>query len=1103
MRTARIWIVLALILLSCVATRAAVRIAPKPAKQIPHKTAATAKPAPSKICPLFLACDDFRYGFIDKTGKVVSSGYEDAGDYSEGLAVVKLRGQCGYADASGKLVIAAQYDWAGKFSEGLAPVRVGKLCGFTDKTGKTVIEPKYGNASEFSEGLAVVSIDGKCGAIDNTGTIVIKPTYEAMGPMSDGLMAVSDSGKWGYIDKNGLTVIESKFDKVDRFVGGLAPAWSGRKCGFIDKTGKWVIEAKYDDELPFSDGLAAVAVTKTDVVRKDGKVVAMKRYLLWGYIDPTGAEVIPISLKTAGSFSEGWAPVTKGNMTGFIDLAGIPAPAWKADEFSFIDKTGKTALVPLYSAKTLGFHGGLARTEIGPRYGFIDDTGKMIVPQRYTTATPFNEGLAAVQIQTDGPWGYIDGTGNMAIQPQFQSALGFRNGYARAKIDYKWGLIDKTGAAVLKPQFDGIAWYTDKILSVNMNQQWGFYDWSGKAILEPQFDSASFLGDSQAIVKKNGKYGVVDSTGKLIIPAQYDDCGWLFAQGLLPVSTNGKFGFIDTTGKTVIDPQYDSAVGFTSDGLSAVKVGDMWGFIDKTGKMAIAPQYDVATSFSEGCAAVKAGDLWGFIDKTGQYIVKPQYADASYFSCGLAPVCTGDKWGYIDKTGSLVIPVKFDRAAAFQNNLAQLRKGRQTGYIDKTGKTIWMSKDYGETVAKAKISEPAQYDADGARVLKVRIAPDQIEQRQPDWESMLRKRVADASDILKKAKIRLEIVGITPWESPEQKDGEDPDDWGERMFSAMEKQAPAEDSELVLGFTGRPPTSHRLGFTYAFWDHIFIYQQEDQAPPAMVTAHEICHTFGAFHVEPKDSLMHYCAEPGVDQTSIDQYTARQLEIVHDFDHAKGIDSLTKDQIDGCAANFADGHTSGDTFCVIQSLVGRGSDLVGTDLPGAITEFRKAAAVPGQPPDFTLIAKLGEALQFDGQLVQSAEMFRKSEPLPLEQTVTAKGHRLLGGKLEGLISDEIAFIGCQQPTKPTLAEIYERRVRARVSSDEMLSQYREAVKAEPENDYCHFRLGKALLLCGLNDEAVGEYQKAIDLKPGNQWYGTQLELAKEQIAAQKH
>lgn len=1104
MRMTKGSIAVGLFLLLCVAAQGAVKHPPaKPIKPATH-AAATTKPAPPKSSVLFLASDDFRCGYIDKASKVVSSGFEDAGDYSEGLAVVKLRGRMGYADKTGKVTIQPQYDWAGKFSGGLAAVQTGKLLGYIDTTGKLVIEQKYTDAGEFSEGIAAVSVDGKYGAIDKTGALVIQPSYEKMGPLSDGLIAISQSGKWGYIDKTGATVIDPQFDKADKFVGGLAPAWSGRKCGFIDKTGKWVVEAKYDDAMPFGDGLAAVAVQKTEMVRKDGKVVAMRRYLLWGYIDPTGKEVIPIALKNVGSFSEGLAPIWIGSGSAFIDNAdNLLVPSWKADQFAFIDKTGRVALTPLYNKNALGFHDGLARTQIGTRCGYIDDTGKMIIPQLYTTATPFSEGLAAVQIYPDGPWGYIDTSGRIIVKPQFQSALGFRKGFARVEIDYKWGLIKPTGDIVLKPQFDEIAWYTNKVVAVKTSGQWGFYDWSGNALLEPQFDSASFLGDSQTIVKRNGKYGVVDADGKLTVPCQYDDSGWLFSQGLLAVSKDGKFGFIDSTGKSVIDPQFDSAVGFSTDGLCAVKVGDKWGFVDKTGKTVISPQFDLATCFSEGLAAVEAGDLWGFIDKTGQYIVKPQYTDASYFSSGLAPVCTGDKWGYVDKTGNLAIPVKFDRAAAFQNNLAQLRKGRQTGYIDRTGRAVWMSRDYGERVVKTPVSEPPQIDSDGVRTLKVRIAPDQVEQRQPDWESTLRHRVEAASEILMRAKIRLEIVGITPWESPESKDGEDPDDYGERMFRVMEEKAPAEDGELVLGFTGRPPTSHTLGFTYPFCDHVFIYQQADQAPPAMVTAHEICHTFGAFHVEPKDSLLHYCAEPGIDQTNFDQYTARQMEVMHDFDHAKGVDSLTKDQIDKTAAIFADGHTPGDSFCLVQALVGRGLGLITSDLPGAITEFRKAANVPGQTPDFMLIGRLGEALQLDGQLVQAAEMFRKSEPLRIEQAIAAKGHRLLGGHLESLMNDEIGFIACQQPAKPTLPEIYERRVRARVSPDEMLTQYHEAVKAEPENDYCHYRLGKALLLCGLNDEALTEYQQAITLKPSSDWYKTELELAKTELAGQKH
>ena len=55
----------------------------------------------------------------------------------------------------------------------------------------------------------------------------------------------------------------------------------------------------------------------------------------------------------------------------------------------------------------------------------------------------------------NGKWGYIDRTGKIVIPPLFDGTGGFSEGLANVKIGDKWGFIDKTGRYVIKPQFDG------------------------------------------------------------------------------------------------------------------------------------------------------------------------------------------------------------------------------------------------------------------------------------------------------------------------------------------------------------------------------------------------------------------------------------------------------------------------------------------------------------------------------------------------------------------------------------------------------------------------------------------------------------------------
>ena len=65
-----------------------------------------------------------KWGFVDENRKeVISFIYDDAREFSEGFAAVKLNGKWGFIDETGKEVISLEYDDVGKCSEGM--IRVG------------------------------------------------------------------------------------------------------------------------------------------------------------------------------------------------------------------------------------------------------------------------------------------------------------------------------------------------------------------------------------------------------------------------------------------------------------------------------------------------------------------------------------------------------------------------------------------------------------------------------------------------------------------------------------------------------------------------------------------------------------------------------------------------------------------------------------------------------------------------------------------------------------------------------------------------------------------------------------------------------------------
>ncbi len=194
------------------------------------------------------------------------------------------------------------------------------------------------------------------------------------------------------------------------------------------------------------------------------------------------------------------------------------------------------------------------REDLVSKYGFIDETGKEVIPCIYDDADSFSGGLA--NVKKDGKWGYIDKLGKEVIPCIYGWADSFSEGLASVKKDGKWGYIDKLGKEVIP----------------------GIYGW------------ADSFSEGLASVEKDGKWGYIDKTGKEVIPCVYYRIG-SFSEGLASVKKDGKYGYIDKLGKEVIPCIYDGAGSF-SEGLARVekykfifivKIKTVW-YIDKTGK---------------------------------------------------------------------------------------------------------------------------------------------------------------------------------------------------------------------------------------------------------------------------------------------------------------------------------------------------------------------------------------------------------------------------------------------------------------------------------------------------------------------------------------
>lgn len=368
-----------------------------------------------------------------------------------------------------------------------------------------------------------------------------------------------------------------------------------------------------------------------------------------------------------------------------------------------------TIIVVLISTLSgLAQESALFPIEKNGKAGYIDRTGKVVIPQKFDEARGFSEGLAAVRLGDD--WGYIDSSGRLAIKPQFFEARSFSDGVAavgvwfpkRKIIDSKIGYysyIDARGSLITNQQFYVASTFSEGLgFALTEDDKRGFISRSGK--YEFFFDPYSLsVHDGLVMFKTNGnmpdtKVGYVDKTGKIAIPATFT-YGLDFSEGLACVSSNKGSGFIDTLGTVAIDLKYD-ACGSFSEGLASVLVNGLVGFIDRSGKMVIQPTFSYVpgdeTRFSDGVAVVKVGE--------SEKPTKDGLRDVTITAEANMTVNTSGLFGVIDKTGKFIIPAKYIQLGDFHNGLAWVNLSdayivhgdtNRWGYINKEGKIVWKS----------------------------------------------------------------------------------------------------------------------------------------------------------------------------------------------------------------------------------------------------------------------------------------------------------------------------------------------------------------------------------------------------------------------------
>jgi hypothetical protein len=250
-------------------------------------------------------------------------------------------------------------------------------------------------------------------------------------------------------------------------------------------------------------------------------------------------------------------------------------------KWGFIDKTGKEIIPVIYEQAGYFYEEVTSVKENGKWYIIDTMNNRKPVRRDIDNLASFQEGLAAVKLRGQSGWGFMDKQEKIVIPPLYESPSSFQNGLADVKRDGKTGFINKKGKVVVPLHYDGYPHFSDGMAAVSLNDKYGFVNTKGTLVIPIQYSNVYSFYDGMAIIPISGKYGCINKKGETVIPFIYDEM--YSAEGDFAVVKDGKGYFIDAKQNVLFPEVYQSVDGF-KDGTALVKQNGIWFYIDKKGK---------------------------------------------------------------------------------------------------------------------------------------------------------------------------------------------------------------------------------------------------------------------------------------------------------------------------------------------------------------------------------------------------------------------------------------------------------------------------------------------------------------------------------------
>lgn len=401
-----------------------------------------------------------------------------------------------------------------------------------------------GNTTVVDEQEGGIQIDSD---LKELGELNVKLLdYDELEVPRNGVVPVKKKGKWGLVAKDGREILPCSFKDI--CYGENEDVWIVKRndsIGIVDNKGTFIsaltngfksytclgnglIHVVCDDALTtqhvvkiqnFNERVSALLSDVKSVTSFTDNVLLAEwfgNYKLYSYVGDSLVAISSDYQHYTGESGEGMYCVANG---------------WSNEKYGYINTKGEIAIPFEFDNPCGVFSDGMATYKDSTDFvGYIDRTGKIIIPAQYVDALDFSDGLAYVANEEMA--GFIDKAGKVVIDTKWKYSCGggFNKGFCiifDSESDNN-GIINKKGDMVVPPNYIIHSLSDDVYVASEADEssKYGAFSYDGKQIIPFEYDdmtdfheglALAKLGDRWFVINKEGKTGIVNFEEALAI----------------------------------------------------------------------------------------------------------------------------------------------------------------------------------------------------------------------------------------------------------------------------------------------------------------------------------------------------------------------------------------------------------------------------------------------------------------------------------------------------------------------------------------------------------------------------------------------------------